>query len=196
MTENLIDGPGALATATLGTTADSASEVAVDGNLLNSLGLGEVEADPNAIPDGRYDAVVMKSEYVHVKGKDALAHVITYKVTDGDNAGAQVPHWFNLGVNPKFNENGQPISFTPTMTQGNKQWYKKAFVDLGIPEDQVTATPISALVGRECTIGVKKNGQYRNVTYVEARGNALAQAAESQVQAENAANGLSTEVPF
>lgn len=144
-------------------------------NLLASMGLDNVEADPNAIPDGKYDGVVFKSEYVLIKAKDQLSHVVTYKVTDGDRNGAQRAVWYNLGNNVKDSSGEFPtdvndiVSFTPTMSEASKPWYKKMFVDLGIAEQDVSTTPIEALVGIPVTFGVKKKDGYTNVNFVERR---------------------------
>lgn len=147
-------------------------------DLTASLGLDKVEADPNNIPDGRYDGKVLKSEYVLSKDKDKISHVVTYQVTDGQYKGAQRQQWYNLGDNCKNAQGGTPenlsdvAAFNPTMTEQNKQWYKKLFVDLGIPEEVIN-TPGGAkpemLVNKLVTFGVKRNQGYVNVNFVELR---------------------------
>lgn len=137
---------------------------------MDGLGLDNVDADPNALPDGKWPGVVFKSEYVVVKKNNTVAHVITYKVTDGEKAGAQRAEFWNIGKDPVFAEDGKTIvSCTPTMSEAQKPWYKKRFVDLGIPEAQVTKTEPSALVGKEVIFGTKKNDGYINVSFVELR---------------------------
>lgn len=144
-------------------------------NLLGSLGLDQVEADPNALPDGKYDGEVLKSEYVLVQRKDTINHVITYKVTDGDHVGAQRQQWYTLGTEPRDAEGNWPestdaiTSYTPTMSDAQKSWYKKLHVDLGIPEQDVPSTPPAALVGKPVTFGIKKNNGYININFVELR---------------------------
>lgn len=140
--------------------------------IFDSLGMDAVEADPNAIPDGRYAGVVQKSEHVVVAAKNEVSHVITYKVTHGVNKGAQISEWFLLGTAPELDENKKLVSFTPGMRDTQRPWYKKRFIDLGIPENAIAAameTPES-LTGTPVTFGVKKNGAYRNVSFVEYRG--------------------------
>src|SRR3954468_3277747 len=90
-------------------------------DLLGSLGLNDVPADPNAIPDNTYDGEVMKSELVFVASKNSINHVITYKVTEGERKGAQKQEWYELGVAP-VDASGAPatsvkdaVSFTPSM---------------------------------------------------------------------------------
>lgn len=138
-----------------------------------TLGLQNVEADPNNIPDGRYDGKVLKSEYVLTKsGK--VAHVTTFQVTSGTNNGAQKQKWDNLGENP-LKADGTPAekidevaSFTPTMKETQKTWYKKFWLDLGIDTDQVVANP-KDLEGKLVTFGVKRNDGYANINFVELR---------------------------
>lgn len=144
-------------------------------NLLGTLGLDKVESDPNAIPDGKYDGDVFKSEYVLSKNKDTVSHVITFRVTEGANKGAQRQSWYTLGSEPRNAEGEFPskpediTTYNPTMSESQKSWYKKMFVDLGIPEADVSSTPISALVGKNVTFGIKRNGSYININFVELR---------------------------
>ncbi len=149
-------------------------------NLLAGLGLGNVEADPNAVPDGRYDGVVHTSQYVLSEARNTVAHAIGYKVTEGDYHGMTPASQYTvLGTDPKDANGNFPskvseiVSYTPTMTETAKQWYKKAYVDLGIPEQDIEATSPEMLVGIPVTFGVKKNGQYRNINFVERRDGAV-----------------------
>lgn len=138
-----------------------------------TLGLQKVEADPNNIPDGRYDGKITKSEYVLTKaGK--VSHVTTFTVSDGQYKGAQRQKWDNLGENAK-DANGNPaekiddvVSFDPLMNDNNKTWYKKFWADLGIDTDTVQAKP-EMLVGKLVAFGVKRNSGYANINFVELR---------------------------
>jgi hypothetical protein len=174
MTENLIEGAATeSAVEAVNEGENTAAPIMVGDNMFDSLGLGDVDADPNAIPDGRYDAVVASADMVHIKSKNSAAIVFNYQV-EGDYAPARIAQFQNLGNNVVLNDDGKTIkSFTPTMSTQNKQFLKKAFVDLGIPESTINTTPtldlLAMVVGRKCTIGVKKNGAYRNVSYVEYR---------------------------
>jgi hypothetical protein len=55
------------------------------------------------------------------------------------------------------------------MSEQNKSWYKKRFLDLGVAEDEVEDTDIESLVGKAVTFGVKRNGDYLNINFVELR---------------------------
>ena len=144
-------------------------------NLLASLGLDSVSADPNAIPDNRYNGEVVKSEFVVAKKKGTFNHVITYRVTEGDHKGAEKAEWFKLGEDC-VTADGQPAerasdvaNYTPSMTDNAKTWYKKRYVDLGISEEKVGRIAPEDLVGIKVTFGTKTSNGYQNINYVEAR---------------------------
>lgn len=136
-------------------------------SLLGSLGLDEVEADPNALPNGRWDGIVKKDEIV-VKKNGEVALVFTYKVTEGDShKGAERTEWFTLGKDPVRNATTQAIeSYTPTMDEQGKQWFKKRLVDLGL--DHASYKPGDAK-DKKITFGTKKNGEWININFVELR---------------------------
>jgi DNA-directed RNA polymerase subunit H (RpoH/RPB5) len=144
-------------------------------SLMGSLGLENISADPNEVPDGAYDGDVFKSEYVLMRDKDTINHVVTYRVTEGDRKGAQRAQWYKLGENPRnaageFPDKVEDIAtYKQTMSDSNKQWYKKLFTDLGIPEDQVPNAKPEDLVGKTVSFGVKTNNGYKNVNWVRLR---------------------------
>lgn len=138
-------------------------------DILGTLGLGEVSGDPDDVPVGAYDAVIYQSEYVLAKNKDSLAHVITFKVVGGERDGAKPRQWNTLGSAPRneageFPANVQEVAtYTPTMSEKQKSYYKKTWVDSGIPEDQVGRLDPSALVGKPVTIRVYLSNGFKNV---------------------------------
>lgn len=140
---------------------------------MGSLGLDNVSADPNDIPDGKYAGSVFKSEYVYLENDDSISHVITYKVDDGEHKGAQRAEWFKLGNQPVRDEAGNVTSLNVTMDDTKRRWYKKRLVDLGVPEEQINTVKPEDLIGKQVTFGVKRNGQYINVNFVEVRGGSL-----------------------
>lgn len=162
-------------------------------NLLATLGLQNVAADPNDIPPNTYDGEVSDSKFVLMKEKDQFAHVITYKVTDGPHKGAQRPEFFILGHQPRNAQGQFPdkvediTNYNQAMNDNNKMWYKKRWTDLGIPEADVNAGTIGpeVLKGRPVTFGVKVNAQgFKNVNYVTLR-NSNGQAPAQQVGVPN-----------
>lgn len=146
-------------------------------NLLSTLGLNEVSADPNEIPDGKYDGDIFKSEYVVNKDGSKVSHVITFRVTEGEHKGAQRQQWYTIGTDLK-DANGNPATkvdeiaaYVPAMSEQSKSYYKKLWLDLGTPEHLVNSNQIQPadLIGKQVTFGVKKNGQFVNVNFVELR---------------------------
>jgi hypothetical protein len=145
--------------------------------LFDSLGMDEVESDPNALPDGKWVGEVFKSEFVEKKDK-SVAHVITYRVTEGERKGAQRQEWFTLGEGAVKNEAGKIVDVeTPTMTETAKPWYKKRLEDLGKPLSNDYDPTL--LTGTPVNFGTKKNGAYINVNFVEVREAAAAPVAST-----------------
>jgi hypothetical protein len=70
------------------------------GKLMQSLGLGDVSANVNEVPDGKYDAVITQSEWFFNEAKDTVSHVINYKIEGNDPAtkGKGKQEFFNLGT--------------------------------------------------------------------------------------------------
>jgi hypothetical protein len=144
-------------------------------DLLGSLGLDTIPADPNAIPDGTYDGEVMKSELVLVTSKNTVNHVITYKVTEGERKGAQKPEWYELGVNPVTAENtpasklAEAASFTPSMKDERKPWYNKRAKDLGVEGERFTSDNLASIVGVPVTFNLKTENGFQNLKWVNPR---------------------------
>lgn len=152
--------------------------------LFDSLGMGQVESDPNNIPDGRYPGKVLKSEHVFVEKKSELSHVITYSVTDGKHKGAQRAEWFTIGKDPVFNDDGVLVGLTPTMSETNKQWYKKRLNDLLTPEgtdeekDKVIAAAMEnpeSLKDIPVAFGVRRKDGFVNISFAEKRAETAAE---------------------
>lgn len=149
--------------------------------LLDSLGLDQVQGDPNAIPDGPYKGKVVKSEIAVVDAKNTVSHVLTLRVTEGPHKGAEKQRWYQLGKDPQ--RDGTPanklVGFTPTMTDQQKTWYKKMWADLGgIPSADYEGTmpDISVLVDKDCEFGIKTADGYSNVSWINGPRNASPQA--------------------
>lgn len=138
-------------------------------DILGTLGLGEASTDPNDVPVGSYDAVVFASEFVLSKNKDTLAHVITFKVLNGDQEGKKPRQWNNLGTTPRDAEGNFPASvealasYTPTMGETQKSYYKKTWMDCGIPEEEVGRHKPEILVGKTVTIRAYMSNGFKNI---------------------------------
>ena len=99
-------------------------------NLLGTLGLEAASANPNEVPNGTYDAVIVQSDIVLNKNKDSVAHVITFQVQGGEFNGAKPAQWNTLGNAPRDAQGNFPnsaaeiVTYTPTMTDQQKAYYK------------------------------------------------------------------------
>lgn len=138
-------------------------------DILGTLGLDGVSPDPDDVPVGTYDADVFESSYVLSKNKDSIAHVLKFKVVGGERDGAKPTQWNTLGSAPR-NEAGEfpakvedVVTYTPTMSDKQKSYYKKTWVDCGIPEDQVGRLAPEVLVGKHIEIRVYTSNGYKNV---------------------------------
>lgn len=145
------------------------------GSLMDSLGLDKVEADPNALPDGKYDGIVAKDEYVVFPKKNTYNHVLTYQVTEGDNKGASRQEVFTLVKDPVFDDAGNLTGGSIAMTDQNKVWYKKRLTDLGLTEEQIHNYKAGDLQGTKVTFGIKRNDGWINVNFAQKRDDAPAQ---------------------
>lgn len=138
-------------------------------DILGTLGLGDVPSDPNDVPVGTYDAVIFSSEYVLSKNKDTIAHNIVFKVVGEEFGGAKPNQWNTLGKEPRDAEGNFPnnvqnvATYTPTMSDQQKSYYKKTWVDCGVPEDEVGRRDPSTLVGTPVTIRVYTSNGFKNV---------------------------------
>lgn len=138
-------------------------------DLISSLGLDKVEADPNALPDGLWPGVISKAEFVPVKKNNNYALAITFTVDEGDRKGASPSKWYTLGKDPVFNEDGTLQTYTPTMTDQQKSYFKKDLEALGVPESALGNFDPSTLVGKKVNFRTKKNDQWININFIELR---------------------------
>jgi hypothetical protein len=141
--------------------------------LLAGLGLDNVSGDPTDIPIGTWDGDISQSNLVLTDGNNdyppGIAHAVTFRVTEGDKAGAKKTQWFNLGSNPKTAEGtpatsiDQVASFEPTMSEKAKEYYKQMWLKLGVPENEVGRN-VKTLEGRLCTFRVYESNGRKNAT--------------------------------
>jgi uncharacterized protein involved in high-affinity Fe2+ transport len=119
---------------------------------LADLGLDEIDDDPNAFPDGTYNAYLTEAKVVALKdAAKGKRLVLTYKIFDGDHKGKTIEEW--KGIN-KFD------------SARDKAWLKSRMLSLGVPEDKINSISPDDLTGIAVRITKKQNGQYRNVTNV------------------------------
>jgi len=125
-------------------------------DLFGSMGLDDVEADPNHIAPGEYPAFVFESTVVTAKtGKNAGKNswVVTYKISDGKFNGKTQQEWFSLD---------------PT-NQQVKPWLKRRILSLGVPETKVGGFSPADVVGTPVFVKIKHKDGYQNVADVHLR---------------------------
>jgi hypothetical protein len=144
--------------------------------LIQSLGLSAVSGDPNDLPVGKYNGIVSKSEYVLVKEKDKVSHVVTYQVTEGERKGGTKQVWYDLFTqikdeNGNFPEKVEDIrKGEPAMSEAQKDWYKKAILDVtGCTKEEADVMEPEGWLNKPVTFGVSERNGYKNVSFVEPR---------------------------
>lgn len=125
-------------------------------DLFGSMGLDDVEADPNFIPAGEYAAYITDSAIVTAKtgknmGKNSW--VLTYKVSDGKFNGRTQQEWFSLDPS---NEQVKP-------------WLKRRLLSIGVPESRIGSFNPADVVGTPVFVKIKHKDGYQNVADVKQR---------------------------
>ena len=119
---------------------------------LADLGLDEIDEDPNAFPDGTYNAYLTEAKVVNLKDSaKGKRLVLTYKIADGPHKGKTIDEWKSINAFDSARD---------------KAFLKSRILSLGIPESRISSLDVNDLVGTEVRITKKQNGQYRNVTNV------------------------------
>lgn len=121
-------------------------------SIFDDLGLDDIDPDPNAFPDGTYNAFLFEAKVVALtdtsKGKRL---VLTYKLADGPHKGKTIDEWKSINA---FDD------------ARSKAYLKARILSLGVPEDAIKSLDPANLVGLEVRITKKQNGQYANVNNV------------------------------
>lgn len=136
--------------------------------LFDELDVASASDDPFNVPDGTYECVVEKAEVVTSKEKEYRPGVpkkglmLTFKITDENENGKTITDYKAIPV-PEDPKN---------LTSDEKRdlsFLKMRMMNLGIPEARINSVEPDDLVGVDCYVTVKKNGDYTNVTKVETR---------------------------
>jgi hypothetical protein len=140
--------------------------------LLDSLGLDQVEADPNSLPDGKYGSVLYKADIIATKTDKVMA-MFVFKVNDGGKQhGKEKPEFWEFGTGVVKAEDGTISFTTPTMTEDRKSWFKNRLIALGVPDAQTPKfdqAMADGLVGTEVFMGIKNKNGYCNINFIERR---------------------------
>lgn len=127
--------------------------------LFDELDIAGAADDPFNIPDNTYAAVVYKVESKK-NSKGNMGLTITYKIMGGEQNGLQVTDYLRM-----------PSKTDETPLEGAEReralsYIKRRLNDLGVPEVRMNTVEPADLVGTECYITTKKNGDYTNVREV------------------------------
>lgn len=179
----------------------------MDIDITGSLGLEDVESDPNYLPPKTdFPGEVVKSEYVKPRNKEHLSHVITYKVVDEGSKwnGKEQAEWFRLGI-PQYDDEQRLVGVENTMSEQAKSFYRRRLESLGVPENRFKGFKPGNLVALKVTFSVRHANGYQNIanvelpqeptTSAEAFGNAAAGSNEQSGNAEAPATNENTGTP-
>lgn len=130
-------------------------------SIFGDLDIASASDDPFSVAPGTYEAVVSDVEVKDNKDKTLKGLWITYTITGETENGKNVSEWKTIPApadpkNPSA-EDKRSMSFL-----------KMRLSSLGIPESRMNSVQPEDLIGTEVAITVKKNGEYTNVTKVEA----------------------------
>lgn len=131
--------------------------------LFDGLDVASAQDNPFDVAPGTYPAVVTKAEARPTKGGDKVGLNIEYTISDPDSEmhGRKVTEWKQIpqASGELTGKDAQAASFL-----------KQRLMNLGIPESRMNDIEGDDLIGIECVISVKKNGEYTNVTKVALQG--------------------------
>lgn len=125
-------------------------------SLFGDLDIAGAADNPNAIPDNTYACVVSKVE-VKTNNDDNYGMYFTYTITDGQYKGKTISEYKRLP---------HPQDHTPLSAEKKEQalaYIKQRLASLNIPESRMNSVDASDLVGIDCYISTKQNGDYTNV---------------------------------
>lgn len=132
--------------------------------LFDGLDVASAADNPFEVDPGTYNALVTEVEVRPTKDNTKIGLNITYTIDDDESPmnGRKVNEWKQIP---------QPADpANPTADEARAaSFLKQRLANLGIPEDRMNDVDADDLIGTECVVSVKKNGEYTNVTKVAER---------------------------
>lgn len=136
--------------------------------LFDELDVASAADNPfGGVPEGVYEctvtnAVVKESDdKFYREGVKKVGLMLTYKVTDGDEAGEEITEYKAI---PRPEDKDNPTSDE----RRAMSFLKQRMLSLGIPENRVNSVEPDDLIGLDCYVTVKKGkNDYMNVTEVK-----------------------------
>lgn len=129
--------------------------------LFGDLDVASAEDNPWAVPANTYEADVFEVE-VKKDRNEKPGLMIVYKISSGDHKGKTVSEW---KVIPQPADPKNPTADEKKATS----YLKQRLASLGVPESRMNSVDTNDLLGTPVVVTVKVNGEYTNVSKVEAR---------------------------
>lgn len=128
--------------------------------LFDGLDVASAADNPFEVDPGTYDAVITGAEAKPTKDESKVGLNIEYTIDDVTSPmnERKVTEWKQIPSDVSTPEGARAASFL-----------KQRLANLGIPESRMNDVDAGDLIGVECVISVKKNGEYTNVTKVALR---------------------------
>lgn len=128
-------------------------------SLFGDLDVQSAADNPFEVEPGTYLCTVTNAEAKPTQAGDKVGLNIEYTISDEDDNdamhGRKVTEWKWI-----------PSSMATTKEQQAASFLKQRMLNLGIPEERINDLSTDDLIGTECIVSVKKNGEYTNVTKV------------------------------
>lgn len=128
--------------------------------LFDGLDVASAADNPFEVEPGTYDAVVTGVETKPTKDESKIGLNIEFTIEQpgGPMDGRKVMEWKQIPSDVTTAEGARAASFL-----------KQRLANLGVPESRMNDVDSDDLIGTECVVSVKKNGEYTNVTKVALR---------------------------
>lgn len=124
--------------------------------LFDELDVAGAEDNPWSIPDSTYPGVVNDLD-VKKNAKGNMGMTFKYKVTEGEYAGREITEYKRL---PHSSDAEQLDAAAKSRAAS---YIKQRLASLGIPEERMNGVTKDDLIGIECYVSTKMNGEYINV---------------------------------
>lgn len=129
--------------------------------LFDGLDVASAADNPFEVDPGTYHCVVTGVEAKPTQNGDKVGLNLEYTINDDDSPmnGRKITEWKHI---PQPADPSNPTSKEAMAAS----FLKQRLGNLGVPESRMNDVEPDDLIGIECIVSVKKNGEYTNVTKV------------------------------
>ena len=134
--------------------------------LFDGLDVQSAADNPFEVEPGTYPCVITKAEAKPTQAGDKVGLNIEYTIQNAENeamTGRKITEWKWI---PQPDNPAAPSAKEAQAAS----FLKQRLSNLGIPETRMNSVEEDDLLGIECVVSVKKNGEYTNVTKVSLLG--------------------------